>query len=407
MLILVDQAIPSAADLFGRLGDLRRFDGRAIRAADLADADALIVRSVTRVDESLLAGSNVRFVGSLTSGTDHVDLGYLARQGIRFAAAPGCNARPVAEYVLTVILLLAHRQGFDPRSRTLGVIGVGHVGSLVAAWANALGMKVLPHDPPRAAASTATTNIPQQKNPNSPGREPGVFSSDCLPPPPSPWTTRSDLQVHSDIVTLHVPLVRDGPYPTQQMVDARWLGEMKPGSILINTARGEVVCEPALIDARRGGRLAGLVVDVWAGEPAINEDLAECCDIATPHVAGYSVEAKRRAAETIRESLAEWAGLSTSTAQSSASPHPAPFSRDPTGSASAASALPVGSRLNAVQPSADAGRDPWAVFDALKSACPLPDIDARLRSAIAEGRLPERFDALRAAVQSRQESQLP
>ena len=403
MRIMIDQAIPSAAGLFARLGEVRTFDGRSLRAADLADADALIVRSVTRVDAALLAGSQVRFVGTATSGTDHVDEARLAREGIRFAAAPGCNARPVAEYALTAILWLARQRQFDPRTKTLGVVGVGHTGSLVARWAQALGMEVLLCDPPLqdAGGSTSLLLLPTSTSnecPNDNSERPdGLF----LPPlrggieggssqptskaPSSHWLSQLELLARSDIITLHVPLTLEGPHTTREMVNPGWLGAMKPGSALINTARGEVVAESALIEARRSGRLSGLVVDVWTGEPTVNEELAAVCDIATPHVAGYSVEAKRRAVATIYDALAEWAGISTPTEPSSVSPRPASFSRD---------------RQKAATSHA---RDFSATLDALQTACSLSNIDAGLRAAMAEGTLAERFDTLRSEVSQRRE----
>ena len=425
MRIMVDQAIPTAAGLFARLGEVHSFDGRSLRAADVADADALIVRSVTRVDAALLAGSTVRFVGTATSGTDHVDEAWLAREGIRFAAARGCNARPVAEYVLTAILWLARQRRFDPRSKTLGVVGVGHTGSLVARWAQALGMEVRLCDPPlQNAGSLPLPPLgggteggalrPQHSTPPSPRREPGVPPQSIANAPPPRWCCQSELLAQSDIITLHVPLSLAGPYATREMVNSGWLAAMRPGGMLINTARGEVVAESAVIEARRSGRLSGLVVDVWTGEPAINERLAAACDIATPHIAGYSVEAKRRAVSMIYDALA--ADPSRAREQAATAPSrdheqtetPATDERplshgrgsDPSRGSQIAAEPPSRGPEQAASPP---GRDIPAMLDALQTGCPLPNIDAQLRSAIAEGALVERFDALRAALGQRRE----
>jgi len=396
MLIMIDEAIPAAPGLFAPFGEVRTFEGRSLQAADLADADALIVRSVTRVDAALLAGSPVRFVGTATSGTDHVDEAWLAGQGIHFAAAPGCNARPVAEYVLTAILWLARHRRFDPRTRSLGVVGVGHTGSLVARWARALGMEVLLCDPPLQDAGRNSSLLllsgdrPAPVAPQStPSREPGVPLQPSTMPPSPEWLSPSQLLARADIITLHVPLTDAGPYATREMVNADWLAAMRPGAMLINTARGEVVSEPAVIEARRSDRLSGLVIDVWATEPAINEALVEVCDIATPHVAGYSIEARRRAVSAIFDALAAWTGTPPPTA-SRAVLGPDPNRADPdrgrdqqrVGSAvrtDEVSEAFISEKVRTADPTLLS-----ALLEPLETACPLSNIDARLRSAAAD-----------------------
>lgn len=272
MLILIDEALPQAVRRFSTVGEVRTFPGRALTSDMLAGADALIVRSVTRVNAALVAGSSLRFVGTVTAGTDHLDLPGLAAQGIHVASAPGFNARPVAEYVLTAILLLADRHGFDPVGKTLGVVGVGRVGSIVADWATALGMRVLRNDPPRQAQE-------------------GSKGGD--------WVGVEELLSLSNIVTLHVPLNRDGFYPTVSMVNQRWLQSMRRDAFLINASRGEVIDESKLIQTLDERRLAGVALDVWHNEPRINRALARRVDFATPHVAGYSQESKQRGVEMI------------------------------------------------------------------------------------------------------------
>jgi erythronate-4-phosphate dehydrogenase len=421
MLIMIDEAIPAAPGLFAPFGEVRTFEGRSLQAADLADADALIVRSVTRVDAALLAGSPVRFVGTATSGTDHVDEAWLAGQGIHFAAAPGCNARPVAEYVLTAILWLARHRRFDPRTRSLGVVGVGHTGSLVARWARALGMEVLLCDPPLQDAGRNSSLLllsgdrPTPVAPQStPSREPGVPLQPSTMPPSPEWLSPSQLLARADIITLHVPLTDAGPYATREMVNADWLAAMRPGAMLINTARGEVVSEPAVIEARRSDRLSGLVIDVWATEPAINEAFVEVCDLATPHVAGYSIEARRRAVSAIFDALAAWTGTPPPPA-SRAVLGPDPNRADPdrgrdqqrVGSAvrtdeRVGSAVRTDEVSEAFIPEKVRTADPTllsALLEPLETACPLSNIDARLRSAAA-GPFPSAGQSVGSAVRT-------
>ncbi|HKQ47364.1 MAG TPA: NAD(P)-dependent oxidoreductase [Phycisphaerae bacterium] len=285
MKLAVDDAIWSAPGLFAPLGEVSTFAGRNVSAAQIANADALVVRSVTRVDERLLAGSRVRFVGTASSGADHIDTHYLAAHGIAFADAAGCNSRTVAEYVLAALLHLARRAAIDLAEKTLGVVGVGRIGSLVAEWGESLGMRVLLCDPPKEALAEAQ-------------RRGGAES----------FVSFDQIAAESDAITLHVPLTRAGSYATIGMVNAAWLARVKRGAILINTSRGEVVEETALLAAAEANRIGPLVLDVWRGEPAIDPALARAAAIATPHVAGYSLEARRRAALMIRERLAEFLG---------------------------------------------------------------------------------------------------
>ncbi len=278
MVILIDEAVWGAPQAFADLGEARTFVGRSVGPRDIEGADALVVRSVTRVDETLLANSKVRFVGTASSGTDHVDLDLLASRGIAFAAAEGCNARTVAEYVLAALLHLADRNGFDLRRKTLGVVGVGRIGSIVREWGRLLGMRVLGCDPPLASR--------------------GVVGLDPF----------EQLAGESDFVTLHVPLTVKGEDATAGMVNRQWLGALNPRSILINTSRGEVVNEEDLARSLESGRLAGAVLDVWRNEPRVNAELAKLATLATPHIAGQSVEARKRAAVTIRHRLRECLG---------------------------------------------------------------------------------------------------
>jgi erythronate-4-phosphate dehydrogenase len=270
--------IPYAGEAFGVLGGMRVVPAREMSKGLVADADLLIVRSTTKVDEQLLAGGNVRFVGSAVAGTDHVDRDWLARQGIPFAGAAGCNANSVAEYVTAALLELAARGGYELGGRSIGVVGVGNVGSRVAAKAEALGMTVIPNDPPlqRRTGEARFRPIEEAKA--------------------------------ADFVTLHVPLTREGPDATRHMVDGRWLEGMKPGAVLLNTSRGAVVEEAALISAARSARVGALVLDVYENEPAISPEPVRAADIATPHIAGHSFDGKVAGTAVIYEAACRMLG---------------------------------------------------------------------------------------------------
>ncbi|MFZ5723243.1 MAG: 4-phosphoerythronate dehydrogenase [Pseudomonadota bacterium] len=258
--------MPLLAEFFADLGEIRRLPGRSMTAADVAGADLLLVRSVTRVDAALLAAARPRFVGSATIGTDHVDLAWLAGQGIPFAAAPGCNARAVAEYVSTVLALYAGQESVAVAGLRLGVVGCGHVGREVVRQAQALGMPVAICDP-LADPAGLPADVPR-------------LALDAL----LDW---------ADVLTLHVPLADDGPHPTRHLLDAARLRRGR-WRLLINTARGPVVDNRALsgLLAAEPGRAA--VLDVWEAEPAVPPALLQRVRLGTPHVAGYSLEGKWR-----------------------------------------------------------------------------------------------------------------
>ena len=262
MQFVVDEEIPLGREAFSHLGSVTLLPGRAMTREALREAHALIVRSVTKVDATLLADTTVQFVGTATTGVEHIDREYLAARDIGFAAAPGCNANAVAEYVLTALLVTAHTKGLVLDGKTLGIIGVGRIGSLVAAKAPALGLQTLLHDPPLARATGDRRYRPL---------------SEIL---------------QADFVTLHVPLTLDGPDATFHLIGTDELAHMATSSILINTSRGEVVDNAALLDALTGRTIGGAVMDVWEREPSINWDLLNHVTLGTPHVAGYSSDAK-------------------------------------------------------------------------------------------------------------------
>lgn len=276
--IVADENIPLAREAFGVFGSVQLLPGREIDASAVAHADALIVRSVTKVGPSLLEPSRVRFVGTATIGTDHVDLGYLERRGIAFTAAPGCNARSVAEYVVAALLELEVDRGEEWSGAVLGVIGVGNVGRRVAALGRVLGLEVLECDPPRAE------------------REPGFRS-----------TSLDEVIARAGAITFHVPLERGGRHPTLHLLDAARIARLGDGAVVINTSRGGVVDDEALSPAAASGRLRA-VLDVWETEPDPGEALVEAVRLATPHIAGYSLDGKLAGTRIVAEALARLAG---------------------------------------------------------------------------------------------------
>lgn len=278
MKIAVDRNIPLAGSAFGPLGEAALLETTGITPENVKDADVLVVRSETKVGPALLEGSGVRFVGSATIGTDHIDLKYLASKGMTFASAPGSNANSVKEYVLASLLALARRGGFALRGKTLGVVGAGNVGSRVAAMGRALGMNVLENDPPVVRA----------------GGGAGFLPLDGL--------------MEADIISLHVPLTREGSDPTYHFFDSRRIDAMKPGSMLVNTSRGAVVETAALTSALRRGHLSHAVLDVWEGEPSIDAGLLALAALGTPHIAGYSFDGKVNAVSMIRAALCRFLG---------------------------------------------------------------------------------------------------
>ena len=277
--IVADVNTPLISSAFRGVGELSLLETGSFCPAAIAQADALVVRSETKVDESLLRGSPVRFVGTVTIGTDHVDTGYLRSKGIGFASAPGSNANSVKEYVLAALLAVGERLGLPLQGVTIGVVGVGNIGSRVAALAEALGMRVLLNDPPLARATG----------------DPKYLALDAL--------------MEADILTLHVPLTDSGPDPTYHLFGPERISLMKNGAVLVNTSRGAVVDGSALLAALEQHRLAACVLDVWEHEPRIDRALLRRVSLATPHIAGYSLDGKINAVKAIREALCNYFGM--------------------------------------------------------------------------------------------------
>ncbi|MEM7542125.1 MAG: 4-phosphoerythronate dehydrogenase [Pseudomonadota bacterium] len=274
--IAVDGDVSGIERIFGSFGSVQLFEGRKLRRQDLTSCDALIVRSVTKVDARLLADTKIKFVGSTTAGIDHIDVDYLARNNIRFACAPGNNAVAVAEYVLAATMLCAARRGRDFQQLRFGIVGAGHVGSALIERLDRLGIDYLVSDPIRAA------------------RESNFVDSELTE------------VLAQDVVTLHVPLTLTGAFPTVNLINRQSVNCLPPEVLLINAARGGVIDEAALLAWRGHNPHAYLAIDCWVGEPDVNQELLACADIATPHAAGYTIEARERAAQMIGNSLCEY-----------------------------------------------------------------------------------------------------
>lgn len=280
MKIVADKNIPFALDAFSSLGEVVLETGNQIDAGILRDADALITRTTTHVTPELLDGSSIKFVGTATAGTDHIDISCLEQRGIGFASAAGCNSRAVGEFVLNALIRLASKKSFRLSEKVLGIIGAGNAGQALKTAVEAFGLKCLLNDPPLADA----TGHPE-------------------------YISLHDLIDQSDILSLHVPLTLDGPYATHHLLSESSFERCRQGVIIVNTARGGVIDEKALQGA--SGKLGGLVLDVWENEPDISTQSLHLADIATPHVAGYSLEGKLNATMIIHHRLCRFFNIDT------------------------------------------------------------------------------------------------
>lgn len=286
MRIVVDENIPEA-QVFSEFGHVVKRAGRAISAADVRDADALIVRSITQVNEKLLHGSAVKFVGTCTIGTDHLDLDYFNSQQIAWTNAPGCNAQAVVEYVLAALQVLAQRTGAKLSQRVFGIVGVGQVGQRLADLLGRLGYQVLLCDPPRQQLE----ELPKQR-----------------------YVDLATILAKCDVISVHTPLEKTGQWPTQHMFSKQELAALKQGAWLINAARGAVIDNQALLACFKGRADLSVVLDVWEPEPEFNPELAALCLLATPHIAGYSLDGKIRGTQMVHDSFCRHFGLTASTA---------------------------------------------------------------------------------------------
>lgn len=271
MNIIADENIPFAKELFSTLGHVKLLPGRDLTAKDVRDADILLTRSVTKVNENLLSESNIRFVGTCTIGTDHIDNDYLLARNIGFASAPGCNALGVVQYDMCALAQLGQLDA----SLRYAVIGCGNVGGRVYRALKNLGFNCIGIDPHLTAEQ-----IPDLK--------PFEAIYDC------------------DVICMHTPRIQTGPYPTENLIGANELKKLKPGAVLLNAGRGECIDNDALLKYLRNNSDLHVVLDVWAGEPKMNPELHPFVEIGTPHIAGYSFEGRVNGSTMIFEALASY-----------------------------------------------------------------------------------------------------
>lgn len=272
--IVADKAIPFLEGVFDPYADMTYLPGDKIGPEDVRDADVLMVRTRTKCNADLLEGSKVKFIATATIGTDHIDFPYCDSKGIVVRNAPGCNAGGVMEYVFSALYGLASRKSISLQGDTIGIIGAGHVGSLIERMGRALGFRILKCDPPRAEAE-------------------GSFG----------FCDLEYLLQNSQIVTLHVPLDET----TRGMANSEFFSLMQPGAFFINAARGEVVCDDALKAAIP--KLGPVIIDTWNHEPDIDLDLMDKVAIATPHIAGYSYQGKQNGTAAAVRAVAHYFGI--------------------------------------------------------------------------------------------------
>ncbi|MSR13080.1 MAG: erythronate-4-phosphate dehydrogenase [Gammaproteobacteria bacterium] len=277
MHIVADENMPAVAELCGDLGTIELVDGRRLTLNQLRDADILLVRSVTPVNASLLQHTRVRYVGTATAGTDHIDIDYLTAHGIHFASAPGCNATAVAEYVTSCVLTHCLITARNTSALTVGVIGCGHAGTAVIKMLSSLGITCVLNDPPRAAREGVANFCSLQQ------------------------------ALMADVVSLHVPLIRSGEWRTEQLIGPAEIAGLAANALVINAARGGVLDEDAWLLGANPAQ--SLILDCWVGEPKINLTLLDRCWIATPHIAGHTVDARRRATQMLAADLRAFLGF--------------------------------------------------------------------------------------------------
>ncbi len=275
MKIVADENIPLLRNFFGDMGQIETYPGRQLTNECVRDADVLLVRSVTQVNESLLSGSSVKFVGTCTIGTDHIDTEYLKSSGVAFSSAPGCNANSVVEYVISALSVLSETRHIDLSTLSVGIVGCGNVGSRVVSTLKRLGVNVLSYDP----------LIDQT----------GMDSFEDI--------------LKCDVISLHTPLTVEGSHPTYHLFNEATLAKLSDRQILINTGRGAVIDGGALKHKLKEEPEFTAVLDVWETEPNIDPELASLVTIGTPHIAGYSLDGKIGGTDMIYQALCRHFGL--------------------------------------------------------------------------------------------------
>jgi erythronate-4-phosphate dehydrogenase len=280
MRIVADDKIPFLKGALEPYAEVVYLPGKEISNEILRNADALLIRTRTKCNEKLLGDTNVRFIGTATIGFDHIDTQFCSKKGILWTNAPGCNSSSVQQYITSALLKISEDNNLNLKNKTLGIIGVGNVGSKVEKIATALGMRVLLNDPPRA-------------------RQEGKKN----------FLELNSLLSDSDILTVHVPLNQEGEDKTYHLFEENNFSKMKRGAWFINSSRGEVVSTDALKMVLKSGKLAGAVIDVWENEPDIDKELMHLAHISTPHIAGYSTDGKANGTAMAVNSLSEFFNL--------------------------------------------------------------------------------------------------
>ncbi len=276
MKLIIDENIVQAKEAFKDFGETVFISGREINNQVLLDADVLIVRSITKVNEDLLKNTKVKFVGTATIGTDHIDQKYLQENNITFSSAAGCNSYSVTEYVFSAITYFANKYNFSISDKSIGVVGYGNIGTKIVKIAKALGMKVIINDPPLERESSENIFSPLEE------------------------------ALKCDIVTFHVPLNKDGIDKTVRLLNEQNISLIKENTILINSSRGPVVCNKILKERLKKRNNIHTVLDVWQTEPNFDSELFELVEIGTPHIAGYSFEGKLNGTKIIYDALSDY-----------------------------------------------------------------------------------------------------
>jgi erythronate-4-phosphate dehydrogenase len=295
--IACENSVLFGKEAFGTLGEVVLFDGTRLCPRDISKADILIVRSTTKVDANLLKNSRIRFVGTATIGTDHLDITHLNHHNIHWCYAAGCNANSVCEYIITALFYLAAQCNFSLQGKTLGIIGVGHVGSRVAAKVGVLGIRTLLNDPP---LERVLKQVPPTHHMSYPV---GILGEQHLE-----FVTLNQLVAEADIISFHVPLTTSGVDPTFALADRQLFAEIKRGAILFNSSRGAIIDTQALISAIDKEIISYTAIDTWQGEPNISPDLLARVTLATPHIAGYSLDGKMAGTVSIYNKLCQFLG---------------------------------------------------------------------------------------------------
>ena len=352
MRIVVDQNIPLGTEAFAAAGEVVRLPGRTIQRSDLTDCHALIVRSITKVDRALLEGTPVKFVGTCTIGTDHLDIPWLEANGISWVSAPGCNARSVAEWVVAVVATFHLDRRIDLGSKPrVGVVGVGRVGRQVSKVLTDLGLAPLLNDPPRAELEGQ-----------------GAF------------VELDDLVAGCDIVTAHLPLTRSGEHPTHRLLDKPLLSSLPQGALFLNAGRGPTAVSDDLLGLLQERSDLTMALDVLDPEPVVPVGLCQVAHLISPHVAGYSLEGKMEGTRMVRKALGDFMGLSAWEL--------------PAGETQPLVVAEIRLEGKSISPETD----PWDALCALITASwsPLGD-DGRMREILAlpDGARGEAFDRLR------------